>query len=394
MANCNRRVACSIHGCTVTVSRRDDLIRHTLTHTKGKKMFCCTFLQKSNLARHLLAHHSGNKKFQCPDPGCDWASKTKGVLTRHFNRYHVDTTTSSAIKTTMEVISHSTTFSTRKSRTESQVPASSLQHSNTAKPPATLPHPESTAFPNHFIASALSQMTYDEVIWEEECAVHPSSPWSSYPMVPPATVSSTAISILPSVAPTCYFDVPSSSSNIPHHPNTYSDGIQAQSPPTPMPVATRNNELLIWAPSLALADFQQGNPNYTPVAEHQPLTTHPVQFPGDNFGAVPPQKEGGEIMLGPHNSFGTAPHSSWVYILDSSPYSVTYTNAFNASHDASQPIGYQYAFQYVDPVQQALCFAPVDAGHNDSYQAQPTAQAHYQYEGIICHRRRRRTGRS
>lgn len=289
------------------------------------------------------------------------------------------------MESTTEPISHSATSSTRESRTE--VPTgSSLQQPDTVRPPATLSYDAPVTSPdNYFVTSStFPQTTYEWIMEAGESTIEPQSSWYPYPALLPPTVSST-ISTLPSVAPDYYVDTPSSSSNTPSYSlNVYPDGIQARLPSIHPPAGTtRNDEDLLRAPSSRFINFQQSNPypHYAQVAEQQNLAANPVLFPDSNFGTVPPQVDGGEIMSPSRNFWGEAPYSSGVYHLGSSPDPVTYINAFGAPDSAtnSQYLGYQYAPQYVDSVPRGLNFV---LGLDDYYQAQEaTTHSYHQYEG-------------
>ncbi|KAG7444574.1 uncharacterized protein BT62DRAFT_934215 [Guyanagaster necrorhizus] len=232
MATRDSRIACGIRGCKVTVSRKIDLIRHGITHTRGPKLSCCDIPQNSNLICHLRKHHSGNKKYQCTGPGCDWGSDTKVGFPRHYNQYHGGVTaSSSALESTIK-------------------PASYL---DTTKTPATHPHLEDTTSLHPSTAPPLLHTIYDGVVLERQYTADPSRSWNRYAAGSFATASPTDISTL-QFMPTYNFDLPSSSSNIPYGPNVHPDGIQAQSPP--IPDATRHGEHLIWAPSTQIG-FQQ-----------------------------------------------------------------------------------------------------------------------------------------
>ncbi|KAF9267506.1 hypothetical protein L218DRAFT_691903 [Marasmius fiardii PR-910] len=89
-----RAVICPL--CSKTISRKNDLRRHILTHNKDKSTYpfgCphpnCEFrsLQESNLKTHFKTH-TGVKDKVCPHVLCVFATGDPGSLTRHRKRKH------------------------------------------------------------------------------------------------------------------------------------------------------------------------------------------------------------------------------------------------------------------------------------------------------------------
>ncbi|KAJ3513027.1 hypothetical protein NLJ89_g3181 [Agrocybe chaxingu] len=81
---------CTFPGCTVVISRANDVKRHLRTHSDEREFECeyegCNYSvkQKSNLTAHVnKVHLNDNRPFSCPVPGCENKFGDPSARSRH-----------------------------------------------------------------------------------------------------------------------------------------------------------------------------------------------------------------------------------------------------------------------------------------------------------------------
>ncbi|CAA7262510.1 unnamed protein product [Cyclocybe aegerita] len=81
---------CTFPGCTVVISRANDVKRHLRTHSDAREFECeyegCNYSvkQKSNLTAHVnKVHLNDNRPFGCPVPGCENTFGDPSARSRH-----------------------------------------------------------------------------------------------------------------------------------------------------------------------------------------------------------------------------------------------------------------------------------------------------------------------